>query len=118
LLLSIKGWHGSLGVAMRSIEFSLIRIPDDLSFDDLNLMIDPDTGTLEFDWGPLRTIVGLNADLSLEAEAAVIELIIAWYGFLRLQGYRHDVAEHYFRDCEAMRQFGAGRVMAGPDTLN
>ena len=100
------------------MEFSVIRIPDELRFDELNLLVDSDSGTLEFDWAPLRRIVELNAEVTLDSDAAVIDLIGAWYSYLRLTGYRHDVAERYFLRCEAVRQFGVGRLFAGPDTLH
>ena len=105
-------------VVKHSTEFSVTKIPDDLSFDALNLAIDPDTGTLEFDWAPLREILALNPELSLNSDSAVIDLIGAWYSYLRLNGYRHEVAEQYLLSCEAAREFGAGHLFAGPDTVH
>jgi hypothetical protein len=99
-------------------DFALVRIPADLSFDDLHLEMDPVGNTLEFDWAPLRSIVEANADLTLTCDAEISELIFAWYGYLRLTGYRHEVAERYQVSCEAVRAFGIGRIVAGPDTAH
>ena len=62
-------------IVRNSIEFSVIRIPDELRFDELNLLVDSDSGTLKFDWAPLRKIVELNAEVTLDSDAAVIDLI-------------------------------------------
>jgi hypothetical protein len=103
---------------MGSMKFSMVRIPDDLSFDDLHLDLDPGSGTMEFDWAPLREIMKANAELSLDTEAEVTDLIGAWYQYLRLNGYRHDVAEQYLSSCEAEEQFGVDRLSSGPDTFH
>jgi hypothetical protein len=103
---------------MSSGEFALVRIPDHVRFDDLHLEVDAIGDTLEFDWAPLREILEANADLTLRCDADVSELIFAWYGYLRLGGYRHEVAERYRVSCEAVRAFGIGRIVAGPDTAH
>jgi len=103
---------------MSSGKFALVRIPVDLSFDDLHLEVDPINDMMEFDWAPLREILKANADLTLSCGAEIAELIFAWYGYLRLGGYRHEVAERYRMSCEAARVFGIDRILAGPDTTH
>ena len=99
-------------------KFALVRIPTGLSFEDLHLEVDPIGDMLEFDWAPLREILAANSDLSLRCDADISELIFAWYSYLRLGGYRHEVAERYRMNCEAEREFGVGRIVAGPDTAH
>jgi len=103
---------------MSSTKFAMVRIPSDLSFDDLHLTVDADSGTMEFDWAPLREILEANADLTLSRDEEISELIGAWYGYLRLSGYRHDVAERCLAKCEAERALGIDRMLAGPDTIH
>lgn len=103
---------------MSSGKFAMVRIPPHLSFDDLHLEVDSVNDMMEFDWAPLREILEANADLTLNCDAEISELIFAWYGYLRLGGYRHEIAERYWVSCEAARTFGMGRIMAGPDTMH
>jgi len=103
---------------MRSHKFALVRIPANLSFDDLHLALNPDSGTVEFDWAPLREIMAANTELTLGSDAEVMDLIGAWYSYLRLEGYQHEVAEQCLVSCEAEKAFGIGRMAAGPDTVH
>jgi len=96
--------------------FALVRIPDELSFDDLRLALKPDGRTFQFDWGPIREIMRVNTELSLSHDEEVIDLIGAWYSGLRLRGYRHQLAEQHLATCDALREFGVERLVAGPDT--
>lgn len=63
-------------------------------------------------------IAAANVDLALKPNegAALIDLIADWYQYLRLMGYRHEVAERWFASCEAVKVFGAGHLFAGPNT--
>ena len=99
-------------------KFALVRIPAGLSFDELHLEVDPIKDMLEFDWAPLQEILEANIELTLIRDADISELIFAWYGYLRLDGYRHEVAERYRGSWEAARTFGIGRLVAGPDTAH
>jgi hypothetical protein len=113
-----QGFEDGGGRELSSEKFALVRIPADLSFDDLHLEVDAVGDMLEFDWAPLREILKANADLALRCDADISELIFAWYGYLRLGGYRHEVAERYRVNCAAARAFGIGRIVAGPDTAH
>jgi hypothetical protein len=103
---------------MDATKFDLVRIPENVSFDDLHLDADPVSDTMEFDWAPLHAILEANADLMLSCDAEVSELIVAWYSYLRLNGYRHEIAEQFFGHFEAAREFGIDRISAGPDTAH
>ncbi len=71
-----------------------IRIPEDINFADLNLMRDPVTGDISFDWAPLERICeasGLDlAILDDESEDYVSELIIEWYAVHLARGGAPD----------------------------
>src|SRR6476620_8358768 len=99
-----------------SIEFSVVKITDEVSFDDLHLEIDPASGALQFDWKPLRQILASNPELTFTHDSQVIDLIAAWYSGLRLSGYRNDAAELFYKQCEALRTFGTSRVFPVPHT--
>ena len=110
---------GQAGVnRMSSTKFVLVKIPNHLDFEDLNLSFDPVSRIIECDWAPLGEILDANADLALRCGEHITDLLGAWYRYLRLSGYRKDVAEECLVSFAAAQEFGMERILAGPDTAH
>ena len=80
-----------------------ISIPDDVRFEDLELLRDPHTGNLSFRWEPIgRICAASHVDISLMREGPednVAELLIAWYAHhLSNGGDRNTVMDELTRE--------------------
>jgi len=59
-----------------------ITIPDDVTFADLHMTRDPQTGDVSFDWSPIEAICAasdLDVALLRESEDNLAALVTAWY---------------------------------------
>jgi hypothetical protein len=90
-----------------------VAIPDGLDFADLKLTRDPETGAVEFDWGPIERICaasGLDPTLFRAGpEDNVAGLITAWYAeHLRRGGARDAVQDDLIAETIAEDVHGGG----------
>lgn len=91
-----------------------IEIPDGLKFADLRLSRVPETGALEFDWGPVERICeasGLDIAIFRDApEDNVAGLLVAWYLAARSNGEPADpVQEDLMAEARAEDLLGSGQ---------
>lgn len=66
-----------------------ITIPDGVTFADLHLTRDPQTGEIDFDWAPIEAICaasGLDIDLLRTSDDNRAALVVAWYTEHRARG--------------------------------
>ncbi|WP_051379092.1 hypothetical protein [Derxia gummosa] len=71
-----------------------VVVPDGMTFTDLKLARDAETGAISFDLEAVRAVcvaTGVDADAVLAHEGNVNSLIVAWYGVHRLDGGEPDL---------------------------
>jgi hypothetical protein len=95
-----------------------IVIPAEVMFSDLKLQRDAVTRAVRFEWWPIEAVCeasGLAVDLFKETDQDnVIELLLNWYGFHRLNGGNVDlVMEQVLAEVEAESVGGVAAVQPG-----
>lgn len=88
-----------------------VVIPYDVSFNDLNLQLDPVTGGVVFEYSPILKICeasGIDPDDFAECcEERLGEFLISWYVEHRAQGGQSDhIADSLIEEMELMKQAG------------
>lgn len=95
-----------------------ITVPDDISFNDLDLTRDVSTGAVTFRWEPLERICAVSGvDVALlkeRSEDNVGGLLVAWYAAHRKAGgAANDVAEQLIAEVQAEDRYGEAHVQRG-----
>lgn len=95
-----------------------VSIPEDISFADLHLQRNQQTGDVIFEWAPIEAICeasGIDIEVFREGNARKISsFILSWYNAHRFAGGTPDlVAEQLIAEHEAGKLAGAVNVQAG-----
>ncbi|MFN2288670.1 MAG: hypothetical protein ABR578_10105, partial [Chromatocurvus sp.] len=102
--------------AMTDTFLARITIPDHVTFADLHLTRDPQTGGIEFDWAPIEAICvasGLNITLLRESEDNRAGLVVAWYAEHLARGGARDPVQDDLIE-EALIEEAHGETVSHP----